>query len=97
MREKTKVYEITYLINPSLTKQEVSNKINYYLNFLIKKGSKAIILKNEKRALNYPIKKFESANYIEMVYSGNGKLVSLLNKEVKRDENVIRNITIKLF
>ena len=55
------------------------------------------ILKNEKRALNYPIKKFESANYIEMVYSGNGKLVSLLNKEVKRDENVIRNITIKLF
>jgi ribosomal protein S6 len=97
MKEKTKLYEITYLINPSFTKQGVSNKINYYLNLLIKKGSKAIIRKNEKRALNYPIKKFESANYIEMVYSGNGKLVTLLNKEIKRDEDVIRNITIKLF
>ena len=49
-----------------------------------------------KRTLSYPIKGFESANYIQMVYLGNGTLVNALNKEIKRDESVLRNITTRL-
>ena len=49
-----------------------------------------------KRALSYPIKGFESANYIQMIYLGNGKIVNTLNQEIKRDEAILRNITTRL-
>ena len=39
---------------------------------------------------------FDTANYIQMVYLGNGQLVSALNKEIMRDESILRNITTKL-
>ncbi len=49
-----------------------------------------------KRSLSYPIKGFETANYIQMLYLGNGKLVNLLNQEIKRDASVLRNMTTKV-
>ena len=49
-----------------------------------------------KRALSYPIKGYDSANYIQMVYLGNGQIVKDLNKEIKRDESILRNLTTRL-
>ena len=96
MKKKIELYEMIYLINPSFTQQEISSKVDYYQTFLTKQGSQVMVQNRGKRALSYPIKGFESANYIQMVYLGNGELVKSLNKEIKRDEAVLRNITTRL-
>jgi len=96
MKKEIELYEIIYLVNPSFTQQEISSKIDYYQTFLTQQGSQVMVQNRGKRLLSYPIKGFESANYIQMVYLGNGKLVNALNKEIKRDEAVLRNITTRL-
>ena len=96
MKKEIELYEIIYLLNPSFTQQEISEKIDYYQTFLANKGSQVMVQNRWKRTLSYPIKGFDTANYIQMVYLGNGQLVSALNKEIMRDESILRNITTKL-
>ena len=96
MKKEIELYEIIYLVNPSFTQQDITAKMDFYQNFLTQQGSQVMVQNRGKRALSYPIKGFESANYIQMVYLGNGKLVTALNKEIKRDESILRNITTKL-
>lgn len=96
MKKEIELYEMIYLLNPSFTQQEISEKIDFYQTFLTKQGSQVMVQNRGKRSLSYPIKGFENANYIQMVYLGNGKLVTALNKEIKRDESVLRNITTRL-
>jgi len=96
MKKEIELYEIIYLLNPSFSQQEISSKIDFYQNFLTKQGSQVMVQNRGKRALSYPIKGFDTANYIQMVYLGNGKLVNALNKEIMRDESILRNMTTKL-
>ena len=96
MKKEIELYEIIYLLNPSFTQQEISEKVDYYQTFLANKGSQVMVQNRGKRTLSYPIKGFDTANYIQMVYLGNGQLVSALNKEIMRDESILRNITTKL-
>ena len=96
MKKEIELYEIIYLVNPSFTQQEISAKMEFYQSFLTKQGSQVMVQNRGKRALSYPIKGFESANYIQMIYLGNGKIVNTLNQEIKRDEAILRNITTRL-
>ena len=96
MKKEIELYEIIYLVNPSFTQQEISAKMEFYQSFLTQQGSQVMVQNRGKRALSYPIKGFESANYIQMVYLGNGKIVNTLNQEIKRDEAILRNITTRL-
>ena len=79
-----------------MTQQEVLSKIDFYQTFLTERGSQVMVQNRGKRVLRYPIKGFESANYIQMVYLGNGKLVTELNQVIKRDDSILRNITTRL-
>ena len=96
MQKELELYEILYLIKPGFTEQETTEKINVYKNFIINKGSKVMVQNRGKRQLSYPIQGFSTANYVQMFYLGNGGLVNSVNKEIQRDENVIRNITTKI-
>ena len=96
MKKEIELYEIIYLLKPNFTQQEISSRIDYYQSFLVKQGSQVMVQNRGKRTLSYPIKGFESANYIQMVYLGNGKLVKALNQEIKRDDSILRNITTRL-
>jgi len=96
MKKEIELYEIIYLLKPNFTQTEITAKIDYYQNFLTEQGSQVMVQNRGKRSLSYPIKGFESANYIQMVYLGNGHLVKGLNKEIKRDESILRNITTRL-
>ena len=96
MKKEIELYEIIYLVNPSFTQQEISAKMGFYQSFLTQQGSQVMVQNRGKRALSYPIKGFESANYIQMIYLGNGKIVNTLNQEIKRDEAILRNITTRL-
>ena len=96
MQKELELYEVLYLIEPTFTEQETSEKIDFYQEFLTKKGSQVMVQNRGKRNLSYPIKGFETANYIQMFYLGNGDLVKIFNKEIQRDEKILRHITTKL-
>ena len=78
MYKELEYYEAIYLISPNLTEQEVSTKMEFYQNFLQNKGSQVTVQNRGKRSLSYPIKGFETANFIQMLYVGNGNLLKVL-------------------
>ena len=96
MQKEVELYEVLYLLNPSFTDQEITTKIDFYRTFLMNRGSQVMIQNRGKRSLSYPIKGFETANFVQMVYLGNGNLVSTLDKEIIRDTSVLRYLTTKL-
>ena len=94
MRKELELYEILILLDPNLI--EVDNKIEFYQEFLTGKGSKVMVQNQGRKGLSYAIKKFEAANFIQMVFLGNGQLIDLLNSTIRRDERVLRHIVTKL-
>ena len=89
MYKELEYYEAIYLISPNLTEQEVSTKMEFYQNFLQNKGSQVTVQNRGKRSLSYPIKGFETANFIQMLYVGNGNLLKVLTKEILRDTRAV--------
>tara|TARA_B100000945_G_C20090629_1_gene461094 strand:- start:148 stop:441 length:294 start_codon:yes stop_codon:yes gene_type:complete len=96
MYKQLEYYEAIYLISPNLTEQEVSTKMEFYQNFLQNKGSQVTVQNRGKRSLSYPIKGFETANFIQMLYVGNGNLLKVLTKEILRDTRVLRHLITKM-
>ena len=96
MYKELEYYEAIYLISPNLTEQEVSTKMEFYQNFLQNKGSQVTVQNRGKRSLSYPIKGFETANFILMLYVGNGNLLKVLTKEILRDTRVLRHLITKM-
>ena len=96
MYKEVEYYEAIYLISPNLTEQEVSTKMEFYQNFLQNKGSQVTVQNRGKRSLSYPIKGFETANFIQMLYVGNGNLLKVLTKEILRDTRVLRHLITKM-
>ena len=96
MYKELEYYEAIYLISPNLTEQEVSTKMEFYQNFLQNKGSQVTVQNRGKRSLSYPIKGFETADFIQMLYVGNGNLLKVLTKEILRDTRVLRHLITKM-
>ena len=96
MTKKLDIYEILYLVDTSFTEEKLENKIEFYRDFAVKNGSSAIVKNCGQKDLSYTVKKQTSANYIQMVYVGNNKLINLINQEMNRDEEILRHFTTKL-
>ena len=69
--------EAIYLISPNLTNR-VSTKMEFYQNFY--KIKKPITVKIVAKSLSYPIKGFETANFIQMLYAATNLLKVLTKK-----------------
>lgn len=96
MRKELELYEIMILLNPNLAESEINDIIESYQKFLTSKGSKVMVQNQGRKGLSYTIKKFESANFVQMVFLGNGNLINLLNSTLRRDEKILRQIVTKL-
>ena len=84
MTKKLDIYEILYLVDTSFTEEKLENKIEFYRDFAVKNGSSAIVKNCGQKDLSYTVKKQTSANYIQMVYVGNNKLINLMNQFKKK-------------
>ena len=96
MRKELELYEILFLLDPNFTEKELEDKISFYQNFLTAQGSKVMVQNQGRKTLSYPIKKFEAANFIQMVFLGNGKLLDSFTSTLRRDELVLRHLITKL-
>tara|TARA_B100000683_G_scaffold130741_1_gene127955 strand:- start:1495 stop:1803 length:309 start_codon:yes stop_codon:yes gene_type:complete len=96
MRKELELYEVLFLLDPNFTEKEIADKISFYQDFLTQQGSKVMVQNQGRKALSYPIKKFEAANFIQMVFLGNGKLIDSFTSLLRRDELVLRQLITKL-
>lgn len=91
-----KQYETTFIVNPTLSGDEIKQAAQMYVDFLRGEGCEIVHL-DEMGVLQlaYPINKRTSGAYFWMEYKApNGEVVSKLELAFRRDDNVLRYLTI---
>lgn len=96
MKKELEIYELVLLLKFTATEQETVSKTEYYRDFLIGKGSQVLIKNQGKLSLAYPIKGFDIATSVQIIFLGNGDLLKQINVEIQRDDAILRAITTKL-
>src|SRR5690606_14047802 len=90
-------YETVFILTPVLSEDDTKRTINAYVDLLKSQGAEIVHeehwgLKN----LRFPIKKKTTGIYHLVEYKGGGKAIDALELAFRRDENVLRYLTIKL-
>ena len=90
------VYETMYILRPDLGDEQVAQAITKYENFIREQGADNIEIQNRgKRRLAYEIGKNRDGIYVQMNYTGPGKVIALMERSMRLSEEVIRYLTIK--
>lgn len=89
-------YETIYILKPDVTDDTNLSLVNYYKTLIKEKGGQNILVQHRgRRHLSYNITHYYDGIYIQMNYQANGKLVQLLEKSMRFNENIIRYLTVK--
>jgi len=89
-------YETIVIVKPDLNEDNIAKIIEKYQLMLVEKGAQNIVTQNRgRRHLKYTMKKFKDGIYIQMNYEANGEVISLLEKNMRIDEQVLRFMTVK--
>ena len=89
-------YETIVIVKPDLNEDDIAKIIEKYQLMLVEKGAQNIVTQNRgRRHLKYTMKKFKDGIYIQMNYEANGEVISLLEKNMRIDEQVLRFMTVK--
>ncbi|TVR76503.1 MAG: 30S ribosomal protein S6 [Chitinophagaceae bacterium] len=90
-------YETTVIITPVLSEEDVKLTIQAHLDFLKANGSE--IIQEDYwglRKLAYPIKNKTTGIYFVTEFKGPSDIIDKLELNLRRDENVLRFLTVKL-
>ena len=89
-------YETICIVKPDLNEDNIAKIIETYQLMLVEKGAQNIVTQNRgRRHLKYTMKKFKDGIYIQMNYEANVEVISLLEKNMRIDEQVLRFMTVK--
>jgi small subunit ribosomal protein S6 len=90
-------YETTIIVTPVLPEEEVKNTVNSYVDFLKKNGGEIVEIDTwGLRQLAYPIKKKTTGFYHVIEFVADSQLIDKLELSYRRDENILRFLTVKL-
>ena len=90
-------YEIMYIINPTTTEEVKATTMEFVEKTLTAAG--ATDLKADKwgeKKLAYPIQKKSTGFYYLIEFKCNGDFIKKLETEYRRDERIIRFLTVKM-
>jgi small subunit ribosomal protein S6 len=93
----SKNYETVFILTPVLSEEQAKETVKRYKDYL--KTSGATLVHDENwglRKLAYPIKKKSSGFYALFQYTAEGNFVADLELSFKRDERVLRFLTVSL-
>lgn len=95
----SKRYETVFIITPVLSDEQAKETVNKFRDLLLNKG--AVVVHEENwglRKLAYQIQKKSTGFYylLEWDYAGSENLVANLELTFKRDERIIRYLTVQL-
>jgi small subunit ribosomal protein S6 len=90
-------YETVFIMTPVLSEEQMKETVSKYQKFLTDKGAEIIHEDNwGLRKLTYPIQKKSTGFYFLIEFKCDGLLIPELELTYKRDERVIRYITVRL-
>ncbi len=93
----TNNYETVFIANPVLSASQMKEAVTKFKNFIAKE--KGEIIHEEDwglRKLAYPIQKKSTGFYYLLEFKAEGDLVNKLETEFRRDEKVMRFLTVKM-
>lgn len=92
-----KQYETVFIMNPVLSQEQVDETVDKFRKILTDNGTEIVHENNwGLRKLAYPIQKKNTGFYYLIEFKGSGELINKLEIEYKRDERVMRFLTIAL-
>ncbi|MBQ9253651.1 MAG: 30S ribosomal protein S6 [Bacteroidales bacterium] len=90
-------YETVFIMTPVLSDEQIKETVAKYQN-LLKEGGATIVDENNwgMRKLAYPIQKKTSGYYYLIEFKAEGTLIAQLETAYKRDEKLLRFLTVSL-
>ena len=90
-------YETVFIMTPVLSDDQMKETVSKYQKLLKDKGAE-IVLENNwgLRKLAYPIQKKSTGFYYLIEFKAEGDIISDIELAFKRDERIIRFLTVKL-
>ncbi len=90
-------YETVFILTPVLSEAQVKEAVDKYRDYLKQKGAQIVHEENwGMRKLAYPVHKKSTGFYYLFEYKIEGEEIKPFETELKRDEMVIRFLTVKL-
>lgn len=92
-----KQYETVFILTPVLSQDQLGETVDKFKKILTDSGSEIVFENNwGLKRLAYPIQKKNTGFYYLIEFKGQGDVISKLELEYKRDERVMRFLTVAL-
>ncbi|MBL0343589.1 MAG: 30S ribosomal protein S6 [Bacteroidetes bacterium] len=92
-----KQYETVMILNPVLSQEQVTETVDKFRKILTDNGTEIVFENNwGLRKLAYPIQKKNTGFYYLIEFKCDGAIISKLELEYKRDERLMRFLTVSL-
>ena len=90
-------YETVFILNPVLSDEQIQETVKKYEDFLVSKGAKMVAKEDwGLRKLAYAIQHKKSGFYHLFEYEAPGEVIEPLELEFRREERMMRYLTVKL-
>jgi small subunit ribosomal protein S6 len=91
-------YEVVFIMTPVLSEEQMMDTVAKFKKILSADGGSEIVHENNwgLRKLAYPIQKKNTGFYYLIEFKAQGEMINKLETEFKRDERVLRFLTVRL-
>ena len=90
-------YETVFILTPVLSDEQMKEAVQKYEDRLTQSGAEIVHEENwGMRKFAYPIQKKSSGFYQLIEYKAEGNVIADVETDLKRDERVLRFLTVKL-
>lgn len=90
-------YETVFIMNPVLSEDQVRETVDKFKGLISSKGGRVTYTEDwGLRKLAYPIQKKKSGFYHMVEFEAPGALIGELEVDMKRDERIMRFLTVAL-
>ena len=90
-------YETVFILTPVLSDEQMKEAVKKYEDFLKDHGAEMVHRENwGMKKLAYPIQKKSTGFYQLFEFKDDGKVIADVELQFKRDERVLRFLTVKL-
>ncbi|WP_031427998.1 30S ribosomal protein S6 [Flavimarina sp. Hel_I_48] len=90
-------YETVFILNPVLSDDQIKETVKKFEDLLVSKGAKMIAKEDwGLKKLAYAIQNKKSGFYHLFEYQVDGQVLTNLDLELKRDERIMRFLTVKM-
>jgi len=90
-------YETVFILTPVLSEDQMKEAVKKFSGFLAENGGQIVNEDNwGLRKLAYPIQKKSTGFYHLIEFKSSGELANRLEVEFRRDERIIRFLTVRL-